>query len=202
MELREAARLLYRGYIVQLAVAAPAPALAILAALGVEAAAPALAVLLALNLAVYIAFISRGFHALWRMGLRWAFWVAWGPPVIAALFFAASAAVASYLSNRPDLLSEGIGALALRLSRDPLFIAVSFVLDLLALLVLAAKALVLRDLWRRTGEGLFRASFYLMIAGILSALLIAINPAAVLVAASLIFAEYLAELFAYREASR
>ncbi|WP_204281073.1 hypothetical protein, partial [Morganella morganii] len=59
-------------------------------------------------------------------------------PGRSSIALAMGSGVASYLSNRPDLLSEGISALALRLSRDPLFVAVSFVLDLLALLVLAA----------------------------------------------------------------
>ncbi|MGC9118045.1 MAG: hypothetical protein ACP5I3_03520 [Thermoproteus sp.] len=216
MDFREVMRTLYRGYIYQLmvlaAIIAVSAAVFLLAVLqppgpgaGVSASLVAIGLaeigLVVALLVVFFLYIFKGFRALHKLGFRWAWWLAWGPIALAIVAIIFIFALALYLSGHvaavARLTADPMYVYSL-LSREPAIVGIVAVLVAIDILLVAAKAITLRDLHRYSGVGLFKTALYMLIAGYVLSLL----PLVSFLGAVVLFAEYIAEMLAYGEAAR
>lgn len=225
MDFKEAMRTLYKGYLYQLIVLLAVLALSLGLAIAIflstipalptrlprpaisGASAPMIfavaglaliGFLLAALILVFFLYIFRGYRALHRLGVKWAWWLAWGPIAMAALVAIFAAALALY---RPALLAR-IEAYPMRayeaILEEPMLLGIFIVVEAMYLLLVVAKALTLNDLRKRAGVGLFAVALVLLIIGFLLSYL----PSVYYVGGLVLFAEYIAEMLAYREAAR
>jgi len=205
VDFREAMEVLYRGFLYQLALILVGLVVLAVGLLGPRsallAASAALAVLAVGLIAVFFLYIFRGYRALHRLGFKWAWWLAWGPVALVAVALIFAASVAAYLAGRPALAVRALAnpaALYVAIGREPALLGIIAVVLALELLLAAAKALTLRDLHRRTSLGLFRVALALFAVGYVLSLL----PPVEYVGLAVLSAEYVAEMSAYRAASR
>ncbi|AEA12257.1 hypothetical protein TUZN_0768 [Thermoproteus uzoniensis 768-20] len=216
MDFREVMRTLYKGYIYQLIVLVaivavsfaafllavlqpPGPGAGVpdsLAAVGIAAIALAIAFVV-----IFFLYIFRGFRALHKLGFKWAWWLAWGPIALAVVAAILVLALALYFFGHPAVvnrLTADPTYVYLLILREPAIVGITAVLFALELLLVAARAMTLRDLHRYSGVGLFRTALYMLIAGYVLSLL----PLVSFLGAVVLFAEYIAEMLAYGEAAR
>jgi len=205
VDFREAMEVLYRGFLYQLALILVGLVMLAVGLLGPRsallAASAALAVLAVGLIAVFFLYIFRGYRALHRLGFKWAWWLAWGPVALVAVALIFAASVAAYLAGRPALAVRALAnpaALYVAIGREPALLGIIAVVLALELILAAAKALTLRDLHRRTSLGLFRVALALFAVGYVLSLL----PPVEYVGLAVLSAEYVAEMSAYRAASR
>jgi len=205
VDFREAMEVLYRGFLYQLALILVGLVVLAVGLLGPRsallAASAALAVLAVGLIAVFFLYIFRGYRALHRLGFKWAWWLAWGPVALVAVALIFAASVAAYLAGRPALAVRALAspaALYVAIGREPALLGIIAVVLALELILAAAKALTLRDLHRRTSLGLFRVALALFAVGYVLSLL----PPVEYVGLAVLSAEYVAEMSAYRAASR
>ncbi|MCI4465323.1 MAG: hypothetical protein JHC22_05995 [Thermoproteus sp.] len=205
MDFREAMEVLYRGFLYQLALILVGLVVLAVGLLrprsALLAASAALAVLAVGLIAVFFLYIFRGYRALHRLGFKWAWWLAWGPVALVAVALIFAASVVVYFAGRPALAVRALAnpaVLYVAIGREPALLGIIAVVLALELILAAAKALTLRDLHRRTSLGLFRAALALFAVGYVLSLL----PPVEYVGLAVLSAEYVAEMSAYRAASR
>ncbi|MEZ0247978.1 MAG: hypothetical protein ABWJ97_01775 [Thermoproteus sp.] len=216
MDFQTAMRSLYRGYLYQLVLILALVLLAVVillsaalqpmgrgagpVALVVASAVLVIALLIAV-VVVFFLFIFRGYNALYRLGFRWAWWLAWGTIVLFVIVFAGLAVIVAYYSYifmgpgrlPPSALSNPYSLLA---SSAPL-LGYSAVVIIFSLIISIARVILLRDLYNYTKIDGFRTAYILYII----ALVLSFIPLASLIGTVLAFVEYIVEMLAYRDAA-
>jgi len=155
-------------------------------------------------IAVFFLYIFRGYRALHRLGFKWAWWLAWGPIVEIVL---ALVAVPIAVISIPSAVYHDMGYpaeypawLDIITAAAPL-LALFAIIVVIGLIIDVARIIFLYDMHKYTKIGYFHISFILYIIGLVLSLII-FSVAAGVLAALVLFAEYITEMLAYREASR
>ncbi|MCI4464379.1 MAG: hypothetical protein JHC22_01080 [Thermoproteus sp.] len=175
------------------------------AATGVFFALLAVVFALAIALiAVFFLYIFRGYRALHRLGFKWAWWLAWGPIVEIVLVLVA---VPIAIISIPSAVYHDMGYpaeypawLGIITAAAPL-LALFVISVIIGLIIDIAHIIFLYDMHKYTKIGYFQISFILYIIGLVLSLII-FSVAAGVLATLVLFAEYITEMLAYREASR
>jgi hypothetical protein len=155
-------------------------------------------------IAVFFLYIFRGYRALHRLGFKWAWWLAWGPIVEIVL---ALVAVPIAVISIPSAVYHDMGYpagypawLDIITAAAPL-LALFAIAVIIGLIIDIAHIIFLYDMHKYTKIGYFQISFILYIIGLVLSLII-FSVAAGVLATLVLFAEYITEMLAYREASR
>ena len=157
-------------------------------------------------IAVFFLYIFRGYRALHRPGFKWAWWLAWGPIVEVVL---ALVAVPIAIISIPSAVYYDMGYqagygypawLGMITAAAPL-LALFAIIVIIGLIIDIAHIIFLYDMHKYTKIGYFQISFILYIIGLVLSLII-FSVAAGVLATLVLFAEYITEMLAYREASR
>lgn len=213
MEFRDANTLLYRGYLYLLILVIVAIAAVIVTVLAVilplssspSALAPAVALpLLAGEVVVFIIagvlifflYLFRGYMALHKLGIGWAWWMAWGPIIEAVLeapivVLALAALTHAQSIGRGSVTGGWIWSI-LASARVMLIILGAF-----GLFLAIAHILFLSNMYRHTAIKKFNTAFILLIIG----LVLSIPPYIDILGAIILIAQYVIEMLAYKEAS-
>ncbi|MEZ0320042.1 MAG: hypothetical protein ABWK05_08650 [Pyrobaculum sp.] len=213
MDFQSAMRSLYRGYLYQLvlvlalvllevvflvmAALQPSVGGAGLAAVVVASAAFVIALLIAV-VVVFFLYILRGYAALYKMGFRWAWWLAWGTVVLFIVIIVGFVAIVAYYQvlTEPWLSSAPPSPYSFLASLTPL-LAYLAVIVVLSLVISIARIILLRDLYNYTKIERFRTAYILYIV----MLVLLFIPLASLVGIVLAFVQYIVEMLAYRDAA-
>jgi len=174
-------------------------------AIGASFALLAVVIAIAIALiAVFFLYIFRGYRALHRLGFKWAWWLAWGPIVEIVL---ALVAVPIAVISIPSAVYYDMGHQAgypawldIITAAAPL-LALFAIIVVIGLIIDIARIIFLYDMHKYTKIGYFQISFILYIIGLVLSLII-FSVAAGVLATLVLFAEYITEMLAYREASR
>ncbi|MFP3168006.1 MAG: hypothetical protein RXR01_02780 [Thermoproteus sp.] len=174
-------------------------------AIGASFALLAVVIAIAIALiAVFFLYIFRGYRALHRLGFKWAWWLAWGPIVEIVL---ALVAVPIAVISIPSAVYYDMGYpaeypawLGMITAAAPLLVLFAIAV-IIGLIIDIARIIFLYDMHKYTKIGYFQISFILYIIGLVLSLII-FSVAAGVLAALVLFAEYITEMLAYREASR
>ncbi|MFP3348670.1 MAG: hypothetical protein RXN90_05030 [Thermoproteus sp.] len=174
-------------------------------AIGASFALLAVVIAIAIALiAVFFLYIFRGYRALHRLGFKWAWWLAWGPIVEIVL---ALVAVPIAVISIPSAVYYDMGYpaeypawLGIITAAAPLLVLFAIAV-IIGLIIDIARIIFLYDMHKYTKIGYFQISFILYIIGLVLSLII-FSVAAGVLAALVLFAEYITEMLAYREASR
>ncbi|MFP3199191.1 MAG: hypothetical protein RXR06_04890 [Thermoproteus sp.] len=174
-------------------------------AIGASFALLAVVIAIAIALiAVFFLYIFRGYRALHRLGFKWAWWLAWGPIVEIVL---ALVAVPIAVISIPSAVYYDMGHqagypawLGIITAAAPL-LALFAIIVVIGLIINIAHIIFLYDMHKYTKIGYFQISFILYIIGLVLSLII-FSVAAGVLATLVLFAEYITEMLAYREASR
>jgi hypothetical protein len=153
---------------------------------------------------VFFLYIFRGYRALHRLGFKWAWWLAWGPIVEIVL---ALVAVPIAVISIPSAVYHDMGYpaeypawLGIITAAAPLLVLFAIAV-IIGLIIDIAHIIFLYDMHKYTKIGYFQISFILYIIGLVLSLII-FSVAAGVLATLALFAEYITEMLAYREASR
>ncbi|CCC82089.1 hypothetical protein [Thermoproteus tenax] len=160
-------------------------------------------IFIVIGLIIFFKYIFKGYIGLHKLGVKWAFWLAWGPIielilaiVAVALFFAFISSIASALG--PGLAESPFSIFAAAVP----VLAVVVVLLAFSVFIDVAKILFLKNMYDITKIGEFNIAFVLTIVAL--ALSLASYTGGLLgVAAGIVeLIEYIFEMLAYRGASR
>lgn len=160
---------------------------------GLGAVLFAIIVLIVVYLVIFFRYIFRGYMALHRLGIKWAWWLAWGPIIVGIIALALLGSVAAIAASPPRLVQPvGIGGMLIGLA------VVAVVLAAFGIFVSVAHILFLDNMHEYTNISLFRTAFILYIIS----LVLSFIPYVSIVDGILFLVEYIIEMLAYREASR
>lgn len=218
MDFREANELLYKGYLYQLIVVvmvAFIEGLYVVALLAARDPVPLfwpiatfLAAFLVVVFVVYLLFIwyryiYRGYIALHRMGVRWAFWLAWGPViemVLAGTLVAVLFAILPPAADRDVPVAGEPNFLDILMALAPLF-ALLIILFVFGVFLNIAHILFLNNMRSITNLSKFGTASTLLIIVLVLYFVSLVFPIAGIVVVLLGLAEYIIEMLAYKEAS-
>jgi hypothetical protein len=212
MEFREANKRLYKGYLYSLIlviVAIPVviftAVVAVLPSMQSPHALASVVVLLAGEVVVFIIagvlifflYLFRGYLALHRLGIGWAWWMAWGPIIefllgIATLVILALAVLANIQSiSRGPVTGEWIWPVV-----APALV-MGIILAAFGIFLTIAHILFLNNMHRYTAINKFHTAYILLIIGIVLSFI----PYLGILGTIVLIAQYVIEMLAYKEAS-
>ncbi len=212
MEFREANKRLYKGYLYSLIlviVAIPVviftAVVAVLPSMQSPQALASVVVLLAGEVFVFIIagvlifflYLFRGYLALHRLGIGWAWWMAWGPIIefllgIATLVILALAVLANIQSiSRGPVTGEWIWLVV-----APVLV-MGIILAAFGIFLTIAHILFLNNMHRYTAINKFHTAYILLIIGIVLSFI----PYLGILGTIVLIAQYVIEMLAYKEAS-
>ncbi|MGC9131438.1 MAG: hypothetical protein ACP5H5_07630 [Pyrobaculum sp.] len=212
MEFREANKRLYKGYLYSLIlviVAIPVviftAVVAVLPSMQSPQALASVVVLLAGEVFVFIIagvlifflYLFRGYLALHRLGIGWAWWMAWGPIIefllgIATLVILALAVLANIQSiSRGPVTGEWIWPVV-----APVLV-MGIILAAFGIFLTIAHILFLNNMHRYTAINKFHTAYILLIIGIVLSFI----PYLGILGTIVLIAQYVIEMLAYKEAS-
>ena len=212
MEFREANKRLYKGYLYSLIlviVAIPVviftAVVAVLPSMQSPQALASVVVLLAGEVFVFIIagvlifflYLFRGYLALHRLGIGWAWWMAWGPIIefllgIATLVILALAVLANIQSiSRGPVTGEWIWLVV-----APVLV-MGIILAAFGIFLTIAHILFLNNMHRYTAINKFHTAYILLIIGIVLSFI----PYLGILGTIVLIAQYIIEMLAYKEAS-
>ena len=216
MNFQEVNRLLYKGYLYSLIlgiVAVVSIITAVLAAIASYApiverypgTSPRFLIVLTIllvsilafavaDLVIFFLYLFRGYMALHKLGIGWAWWQAWGPIV---LFAIGVVSVGVLLASLPSLASYGGGLeaslwVAVWVAIIPLALLVAF-----GLFVDITHILFLNNMYDYTKISKFHTAYILYIIGLVLSFIPYVNAGGSI----LMLVEYIIEMLAYKEAS-
>ncbi|MGC8584023.1 MAG: hypothetical protein ACP5MH_09910 [Thermoproteus sp.] len=149
-------------------------------------------------LIIFFLFIFRGYMALHRLGIRWAWWQAWGPVILTILGLALLGGISWVLSGLPHWTSGS--APYPEASIWSVIIAILVPLVVLAafgLFIDITHILFLDNMYKYTQISKFHTAFILFIISLVLSFIPYIN----IVGGILAFVEDIIEMLAYKEAS-
>ncbi|MCU7787731.1 hypothetical protein ODS41_07365 [Pyrobaculum sp. 3827-6] len=212
MEFREANKLLYRGYLYSLILAIVAIAAVIVTVLAAflpltnspSALAPAVALLagevvafIIAGVLIFFLYLFRGYMALHRIGIGWAWWMAWGPIIEAVLGIATIVVLALAALTHAQSIDRGpiTGERIWSILAPALVMLI--ILGAFGIFLTIAHILFLSNMYRHTGIGKFHTAYILLIIG----LVLSIIPYIGILGAIVLLVQYVVEMLAYKEAS-
>lgn len=233
LDFNKANELLYKGYLYQLILAivaiivifaaAIAAVTAIIASPGVSPSYPygssssgltsiigafvgitiVAIIFIVIGLIIFFKYIFRGYIGLHELGVKWAFWLAWGPIIELILAIVAVALSFAFIPSIASALGSGLAESPFSIFAAAVpVLAVVVVLLAFSVFIDVARILFLKNMYDITKIGEFNIAFVLTIVAL--ALSPALYAGGLLGAAAGIVGliEYIFEMLAYRGASR
>jgi len=151
-------------------------------------------------LVIFFKFHFKGYMALYRLGIKWAWWMAWGPIIYAILAVAYLGAAVVFPNALLAMIATGIpswagmaGAMAVAL---PLVI-LQYLLLAFGIVLFVFKILFLNYMNKYTGLPLFRTSWIMYLVTVIILLIPYLN----ILAGVLGLIAYVIEMLSYKDAS-
>ncbi|MFB6491357.1 MAG: hypothetical protein TU35_009030 [Thermoproteus sp. AZ2] len=156
---------------------------------------------------IWIRYIFRGYIALHKLGVGWAFWLAWGPIIGAVLavalvgaFLAVLPSLTAHLSELPPQAQGEGPLLGVLMAFAPLLILV-VVLVAFGIFLDVVHILFLDNMNDLTKLGKFRTAFILYIVAFMLSLASYVLSMIGIIGGVVALVEYIIEMLAYRDAS-
>jgi uncharacterized membrane protein len=210
MEFREANRLLYKGYLYSLilVIVAIAAVIVSLAFLPLSSSPSVLASVVALlagevvvfiiaGVLIFFLYLFRGYMALHRLGIGWAWWMAWGPIIEAILLIVTLVVLTLVVMTQAQSIGRGLVTGEWIWSILAPALVMLIILGAFGIFLTIAHILFLSNMHRHTAIDKFHTAYILLIIGLVLSLI----PYIGILGAVVLLVQYVIEMLAYKEAS-